>query len=228
MKFHKRNRGFTLIEILLVVVIIGIMLAVIVPRAWRANVDSKYNLVRQVGSELASFAMEWAEKQIEAQTDQSTSTLNSYLVALTGGQPYDYVYVAGNPTYWNNRTPASGGDPIVGRNAIDDTADATVEDMVPPEKTPRNPFNGASYWLAVNDPSSAGGGAGYQHEAGAIACAYGQDGSWNYFALLFQGTEATNASEFHAGQDYQNLEGLRNGIFVARVAAGNSGTQPTP
>ncbi len=111
MKFHKRNRGFTLIEILLVVVIIGIMLAVIVPRAWRANVDSKYNLVRQVGSELASFAMEWAEKQIEAQTDQSTSTLNSYLVALTGGQPYDYVYVAGNPTYWNNQTPALGGGP---------------------------------------------------------------------------------------------------------------------
>ncbi len=96
--------------------------------------------------------------------------------------------------------------------------------MVPPEKTPRNPFNGASYWLAVNDPDRAS----VPHEAGAIACAYSQEGSWNYFALIFQGTDSTSADEFHAGQDYQNIEGLRNGIFVARVAAGNSGTQPTP
>ena len=51
----KDNRGFTLIEILLVVVIIGLMLAVIVPRAWRANIDAKYGLVRQNCSELATF-----------------------------------------------------------------------------------------------------------------------------------------------------------------------------
>ena len=54
-----KQKGFTLIEILLVVVIIGLMLAVIVPRAWRANIDSKYGLVRQNCSELASFGSQW-------------------------------------------------------------------------------------------------------------------------------------------------------------------------
>ena len=79
---RRNNKGFTLIEILLVVVIIGIMLAVIVPRAWRANIDTKYGLVRQNCSELASFGMLWAENQIEGSDPASEAMMNDYLVSL--------------------------------------------------------------------------------------------------------------------------------------------------
>ena len=59
----RNEKGFTLIELLLVVLVIGFMLAVIVPRGLRANTDAKYNLVRQNGSELASYANDWIEQQ---------------------------------------------------------------------------------------------------------------------------------------------------------------------
>ena len=85
MDIHSKRRGFTLIEILLVIVIIGLMLAVIVPRAWRANVDTKYSLIRQNCAELASFGMQWAEKQLTVQDEvNSTAGLDTYLSTLAG------------------------------------------------------------------------------------------------------------------------------------------------
>lgn len=78
----KTNKGFTLIELLLVVVIMGIMLAVIVPRGQRATVDAKYSQVRQNGSEVAAFALQWAELMINAQDDSAGATLKDYMDSL--------------------------------------------------------------------------------------------------------------------------------------------------
>ena len=64
MRKFERARGFTLVEILLTSVIIGVLLAIIVPRAWRANVDTKYQLVRQAGTELAGYAQQWAHEEL--------------------------------------------------------------------------------------------------------------------------------------------------------------------
>ena len=211
MKIMKRNKGFTLIEILLVVTIIGIMLAVIVPRAWRANIDAKYGLVRQAGSELASFANEWAEQQIDAQESQtSTATLNSYLITLcnTGGTAN---WVGGPTTNWNNQAaPAS----VTGRNgASNDAPEANVQDIVPPEKMPINPFNGATYFFPSNFPTSA------RPVPGALGGAYVNEADtadFNYFALIFLGTDSTSDTDFHAGMGTA-LANLRNGVFVGRT-----------
>ena len=70
MRTFKTREGFTLIEILLVVVIIGIMLAVIVPRAWRANTDAKYNILRQHATEIGSYGIQWCEDQLRSQDDR--------------------------------------------------------------------------------------------------------------------------------------------------------------
>ncbi|MFH0811398.1 MAG: type II secretion system protein [Pseudomonadota bacterium] len=222
MKHLKKNQGFTLIELLLVVVIIGLMLAVIVPRAWRANIDTKYGLVRQAASELASFGHEWAEGQLAAQPESATSTALNYFYTLAGG-----TGAAASGQQW---VPAPAGNWVGAAYAWKVTApetpigrtlapEITVAGIVTPEKHPRNPFNGASYFTQGNDP-----GAG-SLTPGAIACCQidegGAGGNWHYFAFLFQGTDSTTTglavtTTYYAGQDPTILAGLRNGMFLVR------------
>lgn len=230
----KNSKAFTLIELLLVVVIIGLMLAVIVPRAWRANIDAKYGLVRKNCSELASWAHEWAEKGILAQDEVlSTATLNDYMASLTGVSSAPSLpasqWVAHAPGLcnWNNGpTNVIGTAPIIitGRymNGNPDVpTEDTVEDVTPPDKIPRNPFNGVSVYELPNYPTAQGNPV-----TGAIACGGILEDTatgWNYYAFCYQGTDsttytlgATDITSFHAGMDSQTIEGLRNGIFLAR------------
>ena len=228
MKRKNFEKGFTLIELLLVVVIIGLMLSVIVPRAWRANIDAKYGLVRQNCAELASFGQEWAENQLLAQNEStSTATVDSYLATLANENPWgiagylwvpSFDWVANQSTSnWNlTGTPIA----ITGRNmgADEDVPPETsVEGIIPPEKVIRNPFNEVNVFQISNHPTS-------NVVTGAIACGTIAEGSgvdiWHYYGFLFQGTDSTtiiNAdTSFFAGQAV-TLAGLRNGIFFARL-----------
>ena len=208
MRKPARNKGFTLIEILLVVVIIGIMLAVIVPRAWRANVDTKYNLVRQNCNELASFGMEWVEQQTQAQPETVGTTMYNYLNTLAR------AYVANPASNWTGPLPAL---PAAGT-----TPEVKVEGIVPPDKIPRNPFNGVSVFGIPNNPAVLA-----VPVAGAIAAIYADDNTtptvlYRYYSFVWQGTDSSstginNLGTFHAGQVGKTLSGVRNGVFFART-----------
>ncbi len=235
------EKGFTLIELLLVVVIIGLMLSVIVPRAWRANVDAKYGLVRQNCSELASFGQEWAENQLLAQNEStSTATVDSYLATLVKSTAAAADWAAGatwvgaDTTVVTNWSLSGAGG--VGANtpgeitvqgrymgtALTDTVpETTVEGIIPPEKVIRNPFNEVNVFQTSNDPATSGNAI-----TGAIACGTIAEGTapdvWHYYGFLFQGTDSTTidlttATTYYSGQDASTLAGLRNGIFFARV-----------
>ena len=216
MKKMREQRGFTLIEILLVVIIIGILLAVIVPRAWRANVDSKYGLVRQAASEMGSFATEWAENEIIAQLESSTATLDSYFQTIAGQavQVGEWTGHAGAGN-WNTN---AGPNNVTGRSTPagnDQPPSVPVQGIVPPEKVPRNPFNGASYFTIANNALAS-------VIPGALNCAFDTEGAatggWNYYAFLFLGTDSTNNTDFFAAQDrVYATGGLRNGVFFART-----------
>ena len=230
MKLQKK--GFTLIEILLVVVIIGIMLAVIVPRAWRANIDTKYGLVRQNCAELASFGQQWVEDGLQSQ-DSETSTAKALLyywslcgnIDMLGGNLGSQDWVAGNGQATSAWSSYSGGRRWVsGRSMPGVTGtnlapEAWVSDLIPPEKIIVNPFNGLNVFIPGNYPSS-------NPVTGAIASAlYLEDANTGYFyiALVFQGTDSTTTElaaassndTFHAGMS-TDLAGLRNGVFMAR------------
>lgn len=222
----KREKGFTLIEILLVVVIIGIMLAVIVPRGWRANVDSKYSLVRQGATELASYAIQWTEKGLQAQ-DAANSTARAihYYSALAGngagGGPAtnsEWVASAGGTQSWSGTQPRRISGRATDGAAPNQRTEDIVMDIIPPEKIPTNPFNGVNVFSSGNYPGSA-------PITGSLACGMAAEtaaGGFYYIGLVFQGTDSTTntlntATSFHAGMHDRQVQGLRNGVFLARA-----------
>jgi prepilin-type N-terminal cleavage/methylation domain-containing protein len=192
------RHGFSLVEVLLVTIIIGIALAVVVPRAWRANTDSKYNLVRQTATELATATTAWAENQFK---NQGTATLNQYFDSLDG------LYTgAGGANNWNNQ----GGQTPLPVSGV--TPTTNVETTLPVNHLPVNPFNGASYFVGSN--------GGTFLTPGALYCAKQADGAYDYYAFLYLGTDSEGTSgpdDFHGGQASNNLQGLKNGVLLARI-----------
>lgn len=233
------NKGFTLIELLLVVGIIGVLLAVIIPKAIRANINAKYGIVEKNGAELKGYAVQWAEKSIRAQDEtNSTSTLADYYASLAnaaggaaattaGSQQWIATNVANN---WNLHTPVDRAGEnflgIFGRTQIDETnnlPEDTVEHIIPPEKNIRNPFNGSSIFRTTNDPVTQ-----TSPVTGALALGFLQEGAasggYYYFAFAYQGTDSTTSTlsgddvnSFHAGMGLSDIAAMRNGILFARI-----------
>jgi len=212
----RNGDGFTLVELLLVIVIAGAILVVVVPRAYRANIDSKYTLLRQTCSELASNANKWAEQQVDLQpaaigSNNVTAEIRDYLDSLSGVTSQNPVWVSTAGNWVGQATsPAVATINIANRQGTPPTQ--SVYAMFPPGNQPRNPFNGASVFVVTNNPDSMGGAV-----PGAVACGWDDEAvtGLRYYALIFQGTDNENSSGFHAGQG-SDIDGLRNGVFITR------------
>lgn len=204
---HCSKKGFTLIEIILAVVVIGILIAIIVPRAQRANVSAKYAGVRQAAAEIGRWGMDWATRNLESQDPNATCTLDGYLATLVG-------YVGNsNASNWINVN-----EDLTGAGECRETTSGinySVADILPPESQPRNPFNGVSYFSSnPNNPNS-----GTQATAGLLYLGVVLNNGANYYYFVYSGTDANAVDDWHAGMgDDTNFTyaELRNGIFMAR------------
>ena len=194
----KEPGGFTLLEMLLVLSIIGLAIAVVIPRAMRAQTESKFNLVRQYGSEIAGYIVTWAEGQARAQRENTNYTIKDFLV--------DDINAA--DAGFSSRRLA---DHYTGNEAYNG-----VESLVAPDKLPRNPFNQASYFNSVNDDEDVP-----SRKAGLLYLAVQQDPldrEYLNFYLLFTSTgEDSEGSRWYGGMDHEDEEGIRRGVFVARL-----------
>lgn len=198
--------GFTFIELLLVIVIIGVIISVIVPRAWRANIEAKYGLVQQAATELGSWGMTWAERNQESQGETDSCVLNQYvntLVGFTGDESATANWTTDGASYLTPPCRASG------------TITYTVADIMPQEKQPRNPFNGLSYFNAVNNGATLQTGLLRLLKFPPGVPSGGTD--YDYY-FVYTGTDSTGTGNYHAGMGTgSSLAELRNGIFMARL-----------
>jgi len=193
-----RSRGFTLIELLLVLTIIGLMMAIIVPRAMRAQTDSKFNLVRQYGSEMAGYIITWAENQTRAQRENMNFTLRDFL--------YDDI---------DKAEIGISSKKLVDKYTGNDDYNG-VETLVPPEKLPRNPFNKASYFNRANDDTEIP-----SKKVGLLYLAAShdpRDEEYLNFYLLFTSTgEDAEGNRWYGGMSHLDPDMIRQGAFVARL-----------
>lgn len=193
-----QSRAFTLIELLLVLTIIGLMMALIIPRAIRANTESKFSLVRQYGSELASSIMTWAETQTSAQRENMNYTLKDFLVDDIAAGDIGFASKKLIDKY-------TGNDDFNG-----------VEALVTAEKMPRNPFNEASYFNLANDDSDVP-----SKKPGLLFLTKQpdpRDKEYLNFYLLFTSTGADQTgNRWHGGMNNTDPDKIRRGVFVARL-----------
>ena len=221
----RRQTGFTLLEILLVSVIVGALMAVIVPRAFRANQEAKFGQVRQAASEIASYMTQWAQIQAAAQTEGSPYTLKDI--------------------FSENLDPSISGItnvPLINKYTGSDAFDG-VEKLVPPATRPKNPFNEASYFEAVNndaviflDKNRMPVGASRANEAvyhetpvapsrkpGLLYFVSGKDMSgrenFRYFYLIYTDVprdQRQDEGSWYGEMNDKDPDAIRRGIFVAR------------
>lgn len=214
-----------MLEFLLVITIFGLVLAVVLPRALRATHEAKFGMVRQYGSEIASYMSQWGENQVHAQMELSSATIKDY--------------------FMENITRGTAGfrSPALIDKYTGDEAFNGVQMLVPPEKMQKNPFNGASYFSEVNDDQENVPSL----NAGLLYFVSGVDHSvknryFRNFYLIFTGTsrsgkwfpgftekddqgkpvmhkkrKVNKRANWYGQMNHKDPDAIRHGIFVARV-----------
>jgi len=136
------KRGFTLVEILIVVVILGILAAIVIPQFTQASTEAKQN---SLCSDLQTL-----RSQIELYKVQHNDVAPTF-ANFTNQMVYTSD-AAGNTTTSKSRDATHGFGPYL-------------------ERVPENPFNNFATLVDITDPCDAGSGTAgwaYVEETGEI------------------------------------------------------------
>jgi len=195
-RFNKR--GFSLFELMLVIAIIGILLAMILPQAQRAQYEAKASIVRQNASEAGSYLVAWAQKQAHAMPDKNALTIENFLIGNAQNINLDPLKLGPVNHY-------------TGNSAFDG-----VESLIHKDTPIRNPFNQVSIFDRLNDdrniPGKQPGLLFLIAEPVEKKDPAGNSSKNLYF--IYTGTD----DKWYGSIDTSSEEGIRRGIFVARFS----------
>jgi type IV pilus assembly protein PilE len=125
-KFQKNQKGFTLIELMIVVVIIGILAALAIPRFMTASTKSKTSEAQLILKQV--YTMERAYKQ---QYDAYNANLATIGVEVSADARYAYAIVADAVSFTATATANLDDDGTIDTWTIDQDGDLqhTVDDI---------------------------------------------------------------------------------------------------
>jgi general secretion pathway protein G len=148
MRTHRNQRGFTLVEILIVVIILGILAAIVIPQFTSASQDARKN---SLASQLQTL-----RSQVELYKLQHLDQLPSQLVTEGHANPWEQLV---------NKTNAAG--------AVGTTAGVHVFGPYL-QQVPRNPLNGSDKVRVVTTDVTFGGASGATNEGFIINSSNGK------------------------------------------------------
>ncbi len=100
-KFHKNEKGFTLIELMIVVVIIGILAALAIPRFMRATTKSKQSEAKAVLKQIYVLERAYFQENDQYVAAANTAALAAALPGFqvpSGSPRYTYAVTCNDPT----------------------------------------------------------------------------------------------------------------------------------